>query len=232
METRDPSPILTAAECAARTGLTARALRLYEEQGLISPRRNAGGWRVYGAEELAQLNTITLLKSAGLTLAQVASVTGRAAQQPALEQIVALQLESWKGRLASSCPAYIPPLHIWVQSNLSIFRALVAKVGMSMMFATNGERPASESFCGPTGSLPERSSRSRKVPFLSVRKRSKWKGSSLPRLIHARSMSSRYSLEHRALPHGKTSVPEELKPNVRTTGMRSLDFRSTVLADQ
>ncbi len=98
MGTPDPSLVLTAAECAARTGLTPRALRLYEEHGLITPRRSPGGWRVYGAEDLARLNTIILLKSAGLTLAQVASVTTSTAQQPALEQIIAIQLENWKAR--------------------------------------------------------------------------------------------------------------------------------------
>ena len=36
---------LTAAECAVRTGLTVRALRVYEEYGLIAPKRTAGGWR-------------------------------------------------------------------------------------------------------------------------------------------------------------------------------------------
>ena len=34
---------LTAAECAARTGLTVRALRVYENYGLITPGRSAAG---------------------------------------------------------------------------------------------------------------------------------------------------------------------------------------------
>jgi hypothetical protein len=36
---------LTAAECAERTGLTVRALRVYEEYGLIAPQRTLSGWR-------------------------------------------------------------------------------------------------------------------------------------------------------------------------------------------
>ena len=102
MGSSEPPLLLTTAECAARTGLTPRALRLYEEQGLITPRRSAGGWRLYGAEELAQLNTITLLKSAGLTLAQIASVTGPGVQRPALAEILVMQLESSKARLANA----------------------------------------------------------------------------------------------------------------------------------
>ena len=34
---------LTAAECALRTGLTVRALRVYENYGLITPGRSAAG---------------------------------------------------------------------------------------------------------------------------------------------------------------------------------------------
>jgi DNA-binding transcriptional MerR regulator len=35
MESVDPSEWLSAADCASRTGLTPRALRVYEEFGLI-----------------------------------------------------------------------------------------------------------------------------------------------------------------------------------------------------
>lgn len=37
-------------ELAARTGLSAKALRLYEARGLLRPdARSAGGYRLYGA---------------------------------------------------------------------------------------------------------------------------------------------------------------------------------------
>ena len=55
MESVDPSEFLSAADCASRTGLTARALRVYEEFGLIAPRRSAGGWRQYGPHDLMKL---------------------------------------------------------------------------------------------------------------------------------------------------------------------------------
>jgi hypothetical protein len=45
---------LSAAECARRTGLTVRALRVYERQGLIEPARSGKGWRLYGPKELVQ----------------------------------------------------------------------------------------------------------------------------------------------------------------------------------
>jgi hypothetical protein len=58
---------LSAAECAARTGLTVRTLHVYEREGLLSPPRSENGWRLYGPAELARLSAITSLKELGLT---------------------------------------------------------------------------------------------------------------------------------------------------------------------
>ena len=102
METVDPSEWLSAADCAARTGLTVRALRVYEEFGLIAPRRSAGGWRQYGPHDLVQLNTIALLKTAGLSLAQIREVTCSNAGEPTLQEILAIQLDTWKRRRADA----------------------------------------------------------------------------------------------------------------------------------
>jgi DNA-binding transcriptional MerR regulator len=62
---------LTAAECAALTGLTVRALRVYEREGLLNPGRSAKGWRRYGPQDLVRLNTISVMKALGLTLGQI-----------------------------------------------------------------------------------------------------------------------------------------------------------------
>lgn len=102
MEGNDPSEFLSAAECASRTGLTVRALRLYEEFGLIAPRRSAGGWRQYGPSDLVKLNAITLLKSTGLSLAQIGEVTSGSAGEPGLQQVLAMQLNTWKRRRAEA----------------------------------------------------------------------------------------------------------------------------------
>jgi DNA-binding transcriptional MerR regulator len=87
---------LTAAECARRTAMTVRALRIYEDQGLIAPGRSSAGWRLYGREELVKLNTISLLKIVGFTLTQIRDVT-RAGEQPTLRQVLELQLGAWRG---------------------------------------------------------------------------------------------------------------------------------------
>jgi len=92
---------LTAAECALRTGLTVRALRVYENYGLITPRRSAAGWRRYGAQELLKLNEIGLLKVLGLTLNQIRDLTRRPSSLT-LRQLLELQLHTWKHRRAEA----------------------------------------------------------------------------------------------------------------------------------
>ncbi len=87
---------LTAAECARRTGLTVRALRVYERRGLIKPARTAKGWRVYGPDELIRLNSVVALKDCGLSLAQIRKAFG--ASPPALAQILDMQLKTWSAR--------------------------------------------------------------------------------------------------------------------------------------
>jgi DNA-binding transcriptional MerR regulator len=92
---------LTAAECALRTGLTVRALRVYENYGLITPGRSAAGWRHYGTQELLKLNEIGLLKVLGLTLNQIRDLTRRPSF-PTLRQLLELQWDSWKQRRAEA----------------------------------------------------------------------------------------------------------------------------------
>ena len=65
---------LEANECAARIGLSKRALRLYEEHGLIRPRRTQKGWRLYGADEIARLHEILALKRVGLSLQRITAL--------------------------------------------------------------------------------------------------------------------------------------------------------------
>ena len=65
---------LTAADCARRIGLSVRALRVYEQHGLIAPRRTGKSWRLYGPDDLARLNEVLALKSLGLSLSSIAEL--------------------------------------------------------------------------------------------------------------------------------------------------------------
>ena len=44
---------LNPSTAAQRLGVSIKALRLYEQRGLVAPSRTAAGWRVYGPEEIA-----------------------------------------------------------------------------------------------------------------------------------------------------------------------------------
>jgi DNA-binding transcriptional MerR regulator len=67
---------LNRSEAAKRLGVSAKALRLYEQRGLIAPIRTAAGWRAYGPEEMARAAEIAVLPTLGLSLGQVARVLG------------------------------------------------------------------------------------------------------------------------------------------------------------
>jgi DNA-binding transcriptional MerR regulator len=85
-----------AAECAQRTGLTVRALRLYERYGLIDPKRTSKGWRCYGPEELRRLNVVVTLKVLGMTLAQSKKLLET--EPPSLGRVLQLQLQACSAR--------------------------------------------------------------------------------------------------------------------------------------
>ncbi len=67
---------LNASEAASRLGVSAKALRLYEQRGLVVPLRTAAGWRAYGPGEMAKAADVVALRALGLSLAQVAQVVG------------------------------------------------------------------------------------------------------------------------------------------------------------
>src|SRR5580693_7140514 len=85
-----------AAECARRTGLTVRTLRIYERHDLIEPVRSGKGWRCYGPKELQRLNVIVTLKALGMTLEQIR--TQLATKPPPLAHVLQMQLESCSAR--------------------------------------------------------------------------------------------------------------------------------------
>lgn len=59
-------------DICARTGLSARTVRYYEEVGLLpGVRRRSSRRRVYGVDELERLGFISRLKALGLSLAEI-----------------------------------------------------------------------------------------------------------------------------------------------------------------
>ncbi len=65
---------LSPSEAVGKLGVSTKALRLYEQRGLIVPTRTAAGWRTYGPGEMVQATEIVALRALGLSLTQVALV--------------------------------------------------------------------------------------------------------------------------------------------------------------
>ena len=84
---------LSPAETAKRFGISIKALRLYEQHGLLKPLRAANGrtgvaWRVYGSDQFARLHQILALKRLGLSLGQMGELLAGA---DPLDSILAIQ---------------------------------------------------------------------------------------------------------------------------------------------
>lgn len=59
-------------EVEAQVGITKKNIRFYEEQGLLSPRRNSeNGYRDYGEAEVAVLRRIKLMRKLGVPLEEI-----------------------------------------------------------------------------------------------------------------------------------------------------------------
>jgi DNA-binding transcriptional MerR regulator len=69
-----PARYLNASAAAQQLGVSAKALRLYEQRGLVVPSRTPAGWRAYGPAEMARASEIVALRALGLSLSQVARV--------------------------------------------------------------------------------------------------------------------------------------------------------------
>jgi DNA-binding transcriptional MerR regulator len=65
---------LSPSEAARQLGISTKALRLYEDRGLIAPGRTPAGWRAYGPAEIARAADVVELRALGLNLREVARI--------------------------------------------------------------------------------------------------------------------------------------------------------------
>jgi MerR family Zn(II)-responsive transcriptional regulator of zntA len=67
--------IMKIGELAKRAGVSVRAIRFYEELGLIRPeKRSRGGFRLYDQENHKRLAVINFLKEVGLSLTEIRQI--------------------------------------------------------------------------------------------------------------------------------------------------------------
>lgn len=82
--------LLNPAEAARQLGISAKALRLYEQHGLLQVRRNAAGWRFYDPQDMVRAEEIVALRQLGLSLKQIGSLS----EDDALDGLLARQAET------------------------------------------------------------------------------------------------------------------------------------------
>ena len=63
-------PIFSIGDLATELGISTRAIRFYEDQGMLAPQR-AGGNRIYAARDMARLKLILRGKRLGFSLADI-----------------------------------------------------------------------------------------------------------------------------------------------------------------
>lgn len=79
------SATMTIGQAAAASGLSPKAIRLYETRGLIDPaKRTESGYRTYRPDDVALLNFIRRAKSLGLRLDEIRQIIDlqRGGRQP------------------------------------------------------------------------------------------------------------------------------------------------------
>ena len=73
------SRTMTIGAAAAATGLTRKAVRLYEARGLLAPtERTAAGYRAYNEADLGRLHFIAAARRLGLHLSQIGEILAAA----------------------------------------------------------------------------------------------------------------------------------------------------------
>jgi DNA-binding transcriptional MerR regulator len=108
---------LTIGEVATRSGVSRRALRLYEARGIVpKPRRTQAGYRVYDAHALGILHFVTQARRLGLTLKEIGHIIDLRSAKPgpcvhvrALLEQKLIELDSLRREVKRISMAGMPP---------------------------------------------------------------------------------------------------------------------------
>lgn len=95
LKSNDGMDLIPIGQAAARLGLSASALRYYDERGLVRPPARRAGRRMYGSEELRRLAFVKIAHRLGLSLDTAAAVLddpGPQWRQTVREQIAELDV--------------------------------------------------------------------------------------------------------------------------------------------
>jgi DNA-binding transcriptional MerR regulator len=85
-------------EMAKKLGVSVKALRVYEREGLVAPLRAESGWRAYGPAQVEQLHRIIALRDLGLTLKQIKQLLDGG--QAGFDAVLAMQQDALEAQRA------------------------------------------------------------------------------------------------------------------------------------
>lgn len=75
MTAQHKAALVTIGEAAAKTGVSAKMIRHYEQSGLLpAPTRTDAGYRLYNSQQLQQLKFIRQARALGFSSAQITSL--------------------------------------------------------------------------------------------------------------------------------------------------------------
>jgi DNA-binding transcriptional MerR regulator len=128
-----PGPSLRIGDLAKKAGKSVRAVRLYEEKGLLGPAlRTDGGHRLYGEDALLRLDWIEKLQLLGLSLSDIRAFLDELGASETAPAAMAKARHMFEAKLAM------------VRQQLSALRALEAEL------ANGVEYLATCNTCSPT----------------------------------------------------------------------------------
>src|ERR671929_1186839 len=94
--------LLTIGQVSARSGVAPSALRYYEDQGLISSTRTAGGARRYARTVLRRLGFVRAAQNVGLSLAEIREALATLPDgRPPTARDWARLSAGWRGRVGA-----------------------------------------------------------------------------------------------------------------------------------
>jgi DNA-binding transcriptional MerR regulator len=99
-ELRRPERTYTIRNLCVEFKVTPRALRFYEDKGLLSPQRS-GLNRVYGTRDRARLQLILRGKRVGLSLAEIREILDLYDRKDGGARQLTKSLEKWRERIAA-----------------------------------------------------------------------------------------------------------------------------------
>jgi DNA-binding transcriptional MerR regulator len=142
-----PKQYLRIGQIAERSGVSAKALRLYEQRGLLKPcSHSEAGYRMYGPDALRRLMQIVVLKRSGFTLAEIAGLLS--SQEPVIATLLGDRIKALQREMADKTQALkmLQAIALQVDSastlNLNQLLESITMTSKAQLHATDSQREA------------------------------------------------------------------------------------------